>query len=215
MIDQYYDRMTSADRENFQRIVNQLLAHTFLFVNEYNFNENISVVNRDYLFAERNFELLTSYFELAGFRLERDSSYGVISLVSSYDANRVRFDKLTTLAVYTLRLIYEEEREKLTLTSEVIITVADLVNKMITLGIVRRKPANKELHDLLRTLVHFRILVKAEGVYEAPETRYLILPTILFIVNNEQISNMYRLLEEKPQEESDETAEEEPDEETE
>jgi hypothetical protein len=54
----------------------------------------------------------------SGFQLERDSNYGVISLSSSYDANRQKFDRLTTLMVYVLRLIYEEEREILSLSKE-------------------------------------------------------------------------------------------------
>ena len=194
MIDQAYEKLGMMDRTNFSRITNQLLAHTFLLVDVYDPSEGITRVNRDYLFVERNFELFQDYFELAGFRLERDSNYGVIYLVSSYEGNRVRFDKLTTIMVYALHLIYEEEREKLTLTKEVIITTGDLVHKLISLGVVQRKPANAVLHESLRRLARFRIVEKLGGAWEAPETRLLILPTILFVVSNEQISNLTKLI---------------------
>ena len=195
MIDDAYRKLNMTDKESFCRIVNQLLAHTFLLVDLYDVNEQITRINKDYLFVERNFELFQNYLQLSGFRLERDSNFGVIQLVSSYDGNRKRFDKLTTLMIYTLRLIYEEEREKLTLQKEVIITTGDLVQKMITLGVIRKKPANTDLHSCLISLSRFHIIDKLDGIWEAAETRFLILPSILFIVTNEQISNMAILTE--------------------
>ena len=194
MFEEQYEKLGMTDRENFARIANQLLAHTFLAVETYDPSEGITRVNRDYLFAERNLDLFQTWFSYAGFSLERDSNYGVIYLTSGYDGNRVRFDKMTTILVYALRLIYEEERAKLTLSKEVIITTGDLVHKLITLGSIRRKPANAQLHASLRTLAHFRILEKLDGAWEDAQTRLLILPTILFIVTNEQISNLDRLL---------------------
>jgi len=193
------------DKENFSRIVNQLLAHTFLLVEDYDFSEGISKVNKDYLFVERNIDLFQEYLNLAGFRLEKDSNYGVISLYSESDGNRVRFDKLTTILVYALRLIYEEEREKLTLTKEVMVTTGEIVQKLFTLGTFAKRPSNSVLHDALRTLAKFRVIAKRDGAWEAPETRILILPTILFIVTNEQISNISKLLE--PDGESEEAEE--------
>ena len=143
---QEYDRFSLTDKENFARIVNLLLSHTFLLVEEYDFREGISRVNKDYLFVERNYELFRQYFEMAGFGLSRDSHYGVISLSSRFDGTRVRLDKLSTIMVYALRLIYEEGRENLTLTKEVILTTGDLVHKLINLGAVKKKPsANKEV----------------------------------------------------------------------
>lgn len=195
MFEEQYEKLGMTDRENFTRIVNQLLAHTFLAVETYDPAEGITRVNRDYLFTERNLDMFRTYFSFAGFSLERDSHYGVIYLTSSYEGNRVRFDKLTTILVYALRLIYEEERAKLTLTKEVIITTGDLVHKLLTLGAIKKKPANAQLHASLRMLAHYRILEKLDGAWEAAPTRLLILPTILFIVTNEQISNLNRLLE--------------------
>lgn len=161
--------------------------------------------NPDYLFVERNFELFQNYLEYAGFRLERDSNYGVIFLSSSYEFNRIKLDKATTLMLYVLRLIYEEEREKLSLSRDIFTTTGDLVHKMISLGVIRRKPANLTLRDSLRTLNRFRIVEKVDGPWENADTRLLILPTILFIVTNERISNMYQLIDDEEEGEHEET----------
>ena len=197
MLKDNYEKLSLAERETFARVTNQLLAHSFLLSDEFDYKEGISKVNRDYIFLERNYELFTEYLELAGFGLVRDSGYGVISLTSGYDGSRVHFDKLTTIMLYALRLIYEEEREKLTLSKEVALTVGELVHKLINLGVIGKKPANLALGKSLRMLSQFRILRKLEGAWDSADTRIVILPTVLFAVSGEQIANMARLVEEK------------------
>lgn len=196
MFDERFQKLGLMEQESFRRILNELLAHTFLLQIQYDFSDNLRRINQDYLFVERNFELFQDYLQYSGFQLERDSNYGVISLNSTYDANRQRLDKLTTLMVYTLRLIYEEEREKLSLSKDIFTSTGDIVHKMISLGVIPKKPSDTILRDSLRRLNRFRIVDKAEGTWEAASTRILILPTILFIITNERISNMYALIEE-------------------
>lgn len=207
MFEEAFEKLNLTEQEAFRRIVNWLLAHTYLLQGTYAFEDNMNRTNPDYLFVERNFELFQDYLEYAGFRLERDSNYGVIFLSSSYEFNRVKLDKATTLMLYVLRLIYEEEREKLSLSRDIFTTTGDLVHKMLSLGVIKRKPANLTLRDSLRTLNRFRIVEKVDGPWENANTRLLILPTILFIVTNERISNMYQLIDEEETAENEETEE--------
>ena len=207
MFEEAFEKLNLTEQEAFRRIVNWLLAHTYLLQGTYAFEDNMNRTNPDYLFVERNFELFQDYLEYAGFRLERDSNYGVIFLSSSYEFNRVKLDKATTLMLYVLRLIYEEEREKLSLSRDIFTTTGDLVHKMLSLGVIKRKPANLTLRDSLRTLNRFRIVEKVDGPWENADTRLLILPAILFIVTNERISNMYQLIDEEETGEHEETEE--------
>lgn len=211
MFEEKYERLSMAEQEAFKRIVNWMLAHTFLLQDNYVFDDSMKRTNPDYLFVERNFELFEDYLEYSGFRLERDTNYGVIFLSSTYEFNRVKLDKMTTLMIYVLRLIYEEEREKLSLSRNIFTSTGDLIHKMISLGVIKKKPANQVMRDSLRTLNRFRIVEKPEGSWEDADTKLLILPTILFIVTNERIGNMYRLLEEEPGEMSQEDEDEETD----
>ena len=207
MFEEAFEKLNLTEQEAFRRIVNWLLAHTYLLQGTYAFEDNMNRTNPDYLFVERNFELFQDYLEYAGFHLERDSNYGVIFLSSSYEFNRVKLDKATTLMLYALRLIYEEEREKLSLSRDIFTTTGGLVHKMLSLGVTKRKPANLTLRDSLRTLNRFRIVEKVDGPWENADTRLLILPTILFIVTNARISNMYQRIDEEETGEHEETEE--------
>lgn len=189
-----YNKLNSADKENFQRIVNWLLAHTFMYQNEYASDDMLRSTKQDYLFVERNFRLFNDYLEFSGFRLDRDSNYGVISLISSFEYNRIRFDKLTTLMLYGLRLIYDEKREELSLASDVFTTTGELVHKLLTLRALKKRPAQVNIHNALSKLHRFQIVDKQAGMWESAETRLIILPTVLFIVSNERINNMYNLI---------------------
>ncbi|MDD5832091.1 MAG: DUF4194 domain-containing protein [Clostridiales bacterium] len=194
MFETAFEKLTMTDQEKFRRIVNMLLAQTFLLQADTTSEETLRRSNPDYLFAERNFELLTEYFAFSGFTLEKDINYGVITLHSSYDFNRKKLDKYTTQMLFTLRLIYDEEREKLSLSKEIFTTTGDITHKMITLGILSKKPSNIQLHDALRTLAGFNLITKNSGDWEDADTAIRILPSILFVISNEQINSMTNMI---------------------
>lgn len=206
MFQEEYEKLSTNEKGEFKKIVSHLLAHTYLIREEYNFDADVKVLDQDFIFAERNIEMISEYLSYAGFSVEKDTEYGVIAVSSDNPDNRVSFNKLTTLMIYTLRLIYEEEREKLTLIKEVFTSVGDLINKMITLGAIPRKPSNAEMEKSLRALKKYNLIRKVDGQWSDAHTRMLILPSILFIVTNEQISNLSELV--KTKEKDDEEADE-------
>ena len=69
MFETAFEKLTMTDQEKFRRIVNMLLAQTFLLQADTTSEETLRRSNPDYLFAERNFELLTEYFAFSGFTL--------------------------------------------------------------------------------------------------------------------------------------------------
>lgn len=206
MFQEEFEKLSTNEKGEFKKIVSHLLAHTYLIREEYNFDADVKILDQDFIFAERNIEMISEYLSYAGFRVEKDTEYGVIAVSSDNQDNRVSFNKLTTLMIYTLRLIYEEEREKLNLIKEVFTSVGDLINKMITLGAIPKKPSNAEMEKSLRALKKYNLIRKVDGPWSDAHTRMLILPSILFIVTNEQISNLSELV--KTKEKDDEEADE-------
>ena len=61
MFEQEFEKLNMADQEAFRRMVNWMLAHTYLLQGDYAFEDNMRRTNPDYLFVERNFELFQSY----------------------------------------------------------------------------------------------------------------------------------------------------------
>lgn len=196
MFETAFEKLTMTDQERFRRIVNMLLAQTFLLQTDTSSEDTLRRTDPDYLFAERNFSLLADYLAYAGFTLEKNDDYGVIALHSAFDFNRRRLDKFTTQLLFTLRLIYDEEREKLSLSKEIFTTTGDITHKMMTLGVLTKKPANQQLYEALRTLAAFRLIAKTGGAWEDAETAIRILPSVLFVITGEQITSIAGMVQE-------------------
>jgi hypothetical protein len=208
-----YDKLTGGEKEEFKRILNLALSRTFIVRDVYDPKEGMMKVNPDYRFIERNFELFLEYLDFAGWSLDKDSNYGVITLSNNYEYNRVRLDRNTTMLLYTMRLIFEEEREKVALQREILTTTGQIIHKLITLGLVKKKPSDKDLADAFRLLAYHNVILKLEGSWAEAECKILILPSILFIVTNERISRIHEMMEDENGEaaltpENDETEEE-------
>ncbi|MDD4503519.1 MAG: DUF4194 domain-containing protein [Clostridiaceae bacterium] len=194
MWNELYDKLTNSEKEEYKRLLNYLLSHTFVIRDIYDVKESMMKVNSEYRFVERNFELFEGYLAFAGWMLQKDNNYGVISLANTYEYNRVRLDRNSTLILYTIRLIFEEEREKVALRNEILTTTGQIVHKLITLGLIKKKPSDKDLIDALRLLSNHNIIQKVSGAWEEADAKLLILPSILFVVTNEKISRMYEMI---------------------
>lgn len=214
MFDEEYKKLNTSEQDIFKYIIQFLLAHTYIVETEYDFIENMRKTNKNYLFVQRHLNLFQEYFNYAGFTLENDQNYGVIALHSEMDSSRVHFDPLTTKIIFTLRLLYDEKRSQVSLSSDVFVTVMEICQKLQMTGSIQKRLPQNSLRDSLRRISSFQIIQKQAGKWYDPDTRFLVLPSILFIVTGEQVSNIKKLADADNDENSREEEDEE-DEETE
>ncbi len=127
--------------------------------------------DRDFRFIERHHRLFTDYLSVAGWELALEPDYGVAFVTNRYGYNRRHLDKAATYFLYALRLIYEEEREKLAIRREVITTVLDVVQKLGYFGLVDRRITDTLLTESLGVLKDFNIIDKLDGSWTDPEAR--------------------------------------------
>lgn len=118
-----YQRLNDRDKEQFTRLVNRLLARTFLLRERVDPREKAVVIDRDFRFLERYYSIFKGYLDLAGWDLTLEPQLGVAALCNRYGTNRYRLNKYETYFLLVLRLIYLEESEKLTLRRDVVTTV--------------------------------------------------------------------------------------------
>ena len=200
-----YEKLSAYEKEEFRRISNYLLSHTYMVRYIYDASEQMTLPNRDYQMATRLFSLLFDYFAVTGWRLERDDNYGMMSLINIFDNNRLRIDRFTTLFLYTCRLIYEEELEHSNNFHIIKTDTQTVVEKMRTLGLLEKgKSTQKERIEAQRMLAHYNIIQKMEkSTWSAEGNQILILPSILMIVSNQGINDMMCQLEEMKNESTD------------
>jgi hypothetical protein len=198
MIDNEYEKLNSSDKDDFKRLANYLLSHTYIIRDEYQPSKEMTVINDDYKLASRLFDLLSNYFELSYWRLEKDDNYGIISLYNIKDHNRLRLDRFTTIFLYMCRLIYEEKREEAASFHRVRTSTSEVIDKMKTLNLLEKsKTTQKERIEAQRTLAHYNIIRKMEtSPWNGDGNQILILPSILAIIPNQGINDLKTELEE-------------------
>lgn len=189
-----FERLNNSEKEEFKRLANLLLSRTFITRDYYDPKEMMMKVNPDYRFVERHFELFFNYFFYSGWAVNKDNQYGVISMENIYEYNRLKLDRFTTLMLYTIRLIFEEERERISLRNEIMTTTGQIIHKMITMNIFKKKPSDRDISESLRLLSNHNLIQKISGQWENADARIMILPSILFVLTNERISRIYDLL---------------------
>lgn len=190
-MDSLYEELNIIEKETFKRIVNQLMGKTFIVNHIYDYNKKKSVMNSDYRFIEIHLDLFRQYLELGGWKLERNANYEVIYITSIYNYNRMRLDKFTTIILYILRLMYDQKRENINLTEHIVVSVSEIIATLNEIGAYeKKKPSALEINVALRTIAKFNIIQKIEGLYEDPNTKIIILPSILFAVTADSITKI-------------------------
>ncbi len=206
-----FEALSAYEKGEFRRIGNYMLSHTYMVRYMYDPTKQMTLPNSDYLTAVRLYPILSDYFEVTGWRLEKDDTYGMLSLINTFDHNRLRIDRFTTLFLYTCRLIYEEEREHTNDFHVVRTDTQTVVEKMRILGLLEKgKSTQKERIEAQRTLAHYNIIQKMErNTWNTEGNQILILPSILMIISNQGINDMMIQLEEMKGESADERIEKE------
>ncbi|MGN0501407.1 MAG: DUF4194 domain-containing protein [Ruminococcus sp.] len=198
MWNEEYEKLTSYEKGEFRRIANYLLSHTYMVRFTYDSGKEMTLPNSDYSMLVRLFSVLQEYFEVTGWKLEKDDDYGIVSLISEFDNNRFKLNRFTTLFLYVCRLIYEENRENENSYHIVKTDTAAVVEKMRILGLLKGgKSTQNERIEAQRTLAHFNIIQKMESVqWSGDGNNILILPSILYVISNQSINAMIEQIEE-------------------
>ena len=112
---------TAKELEQFKSVCNQLLSRTYIVRTIYQPGKG-RVDNPDYLFLSRHYEAVQEYLSLLDWDLRRDELNGYFYVLNTDEANRCNLNKKETAILLALRLIYEENMERLRDVLEKVVT---------------------------------------------------------------------------------------------
>ncbi len=173
-------RLTGNDRELFTRSLRTLFSSSFL----------IRGVDRDrdmYRFVTSNRDMVEAYFEYAGFRLRVDESLGVVSWEGA-PSIRLGLNLDETLALLTLRLMYEKKRNEIQLHRHPVIQQYEFQEDF---QVITGKTLKKtRIREVLRRMQALR-LINLRGEETSPDTQIELYPSIPFALNSVTIDELY------------------------
>lgn len=200
MFEEKFYQLSDKDQKTFQRVANKLLTVTNLVKKEPNFENNNYKFNHDYLFVEEHIELFQEYFHFMGADIKRDDMIDVIAFVSEFKDNKVRFNLIETKCLIVLRLLYEELREKISLSLNNLVKIADISERLSQSQDSKKKITATTMEMTLKKLQQYRIIEKGPGSWTDTETQICILPTILIVITNEQYRSLIEETEKRNEE---------------
>lgn len=200
--------LTTKELEQFKQVCNFLLARTFVVRTIYRPDKG-RVNNPDYTFLLNHQAAVRSYLSLLDWDLRFDNYNGYFYVTNTDEANRLTLNQRTTAILLALRMIYEENQEQVGLERDVLCTVRDLLDKVVTdYAILPTKPNMKEVKQALTLLEQHSVLQRVEGKYTQSGCKFAILPTILTVVSSDRLDAVVTML--RKEEEDDEEADEDP-----
>ena len=197
MFEEKYLQLSNQEKEDFARVVNNLMLKSFILRENYDRHSKMMKSNRDYSFVERNIDMIREYLEFSGWTIEKDSRLGVVMINNEYKDNHIRIDFLTSIIVYGLRYAYELSKEKEEMTTEVYFTAADLLQILMEKGLIRqdKKPSAVSMASSYRFLENHNIISRVSGEFRDRGLTFYILPSILYVIDIDRINLIFDQIE--------------------
>lgn len=196
---------TQKELDRFKSICNQLLSRTYVVRTLYKPGEG-RVNNPDYTFLSTHYEEIRDYLALLDWDLRKDDLNGYFYVLNTDEANRCNLNKKETAILLAIRMLYEENLERLGLEQDAVCTVRDVLEKVVTdYAILPARPSMDEVKRTLTRLEHHAIIQPIDGKYNQGSCKFAILPTVLSAVSSEKLNSIVSVLR---KEEDNEEAEE-------
>lgn len=196
---------TQKEIDQFKSVCNQLLSRTYVVRTIYKPDKG-RITNPDYTFLSIHYEHVRDYLALLDWDLRKDDMNGYFYVLNTDEANRCNLDKKETAILLAIRMIYDENQERLGLEQDAICTVRDVLEKVVTdYAILPAKPNMEEVKRALTRLENHSIIQKIDGKFNKGSCKFAILPTVLSVVSADKLNMIVTILrKEEDDEETDE-----------
>ena len=193
------------DLQQFKTVCNALLSRTFIPRTVCRDGKG-GIPNSNYAFLSAHFSTVGGYLSLLDWELFQDSYNGYFWVRNTDEANRLNLNKAATAILLALRMIYDENQDRLGLEHDALCTVGDVLEKMATdYPILSAKPNMDEVRRALSLFENHSLLQRLDGKFSQTDCRFVILPTILTAVSSEKLQDVVAKLRKR---DTDETPEE-------
>ena len=179
------------NKEQFALICCELLKSTFINKMVVSSDGGL-ILNEKYIFIKSNQDLFEDYFELSGWQLNVNNSRGVVYIKNIYGKNKTRFRQNITIVALILRMLYDRKKEEASGSDNVIIRVNDIIRELINADKINKKPADKEMQEIIRIFENSNIIYRIRKEENFLENVYIIMPSITIAVSDERITAIHK-----------------------
>ena len=186
---EFIDVLENVPKDKFRATANKLLNECFIIkknkdtISDYNFISNY----RDYFI---------SLFDLLGYELVIQEDQGVIGINNPAGTGRIHLKKIESMLLLILRLLYIEERKKVSQIGDVVVIVDQIYDKYNMLK-MQNKLDKTTLRNSMGLFRRYHLIQNLDADMSNPDTRVIIYPSILLAVANSSLDDMYQAAKDK------------------
>lgn len=172
----------NVSKDKFRQNANKLLNECFIL-------KECSDTKNSYYFILKEKDLFNSFFDLLGYELIINDSFGIISLNNIFGTGRIKLRKLESILILIVRLIYIEEKKKLSQNDSVIVQTDEIYDRYRSLTGSRLK--KYEMKSTLGMLKRYHIINNIDTDMGDPETRIQIYSSVILSLDSGELNSVY------------------------
>ena len=186
---EFIDVLENIPKDKFRVTANKLLNECFMI------KKNKDTVS-EYHFILNYRDCFISLFDVLGYELVIQEDQGVIGINNPAGTGRIHLKKIESMLLLILRLLYIEERKKISQTGDVIVIVAQVYDKYNMLK-MQNKLDKTTLRNSMGLFRRYHLLQNLDSDMSNPDTRVIIYPSILLAVANTSLDDLYQSAKDK------------------
>ena len=202
---EYYDGLLDEDKEELTGVIKDLYGQTFLLERKYDKKSGRYQLNRMYRVCERHFDFLREYFKIGDMELIENRQYGIMALRTK-SVQGDKLSRLTTLFILLLKLIFDEQMNTASNSTQVFTTLDEIYDKLLLFRLWNNKSISPtELRKTITVLKKYQVIEVMEDIGElVGSTKLILYPTVSLILNGQSIQGLLEQYQENEEEDPDE-----------
>ena len=186
---EFIDVLENVPKDKFRATANKLLNECFII------KKNKDTIS-DYSFILNYRDYFISLFDVLGYELVIQEDQGVIGINNPAGTGRIHLKKIESMLLLILRLLYIEERKKVSQTGDVVVIVDQVYDKYNMLK-MQNKLDKTTLRNSMGLFRRYHLIQNLDADMSNPDTRVIIYPSILLAVANSSLDDMYQAAKDK------------------
>lgn len=197
----YYDNLMQSGQMEVMDCVRLLWRQTFILEHKYDKRTGRFQYNREYRICSKHLEFIRNYFAISGVEVRENSQMGVIC-IQGENLMGEKLPKLTTLYLLALKLIYDEQMERVSTSVNVYTSLMEMHEKLSSYRLFKKQPSPTDIRRAIALLKKYQIIEPLDLLEDLKsESRMIIYPCINVVLMGDDARQLLASFEENVSEE--------------
>lgn len=181
----YYDNLMQEEQEQVTGSIRLLMHQTFILEHKYDKRTGRFQYCQDFRTCNKHLEFIRNYFAVSSIQVQENSQLGLI-YIQGENLVGDKLSKLATLYLLVLKLIYDEQMERVSTSVNVYTTLMDIHEKLGSYRLLGKQPSPTDIRRTVTLLKKYQILEPLDLLEDLNSaSRMIIYPCINVVLMGE------------------------------